>query len=1639
MKNRRGAVTTILAIGALILLGVTAIFSSLNLNKKQTTSSRAAESCIKQSCGSLSTNSNATYYSKWDDASGATKYYTINCAPANEALMGVGIYCKSQNGTGGGAQAVIPPASNGGSVYCEFLSLGECRQEGCSGGTCTKDGCASGTVQCKKTNTPPAANPPPAVVTTPAVNQNPPNWGVNKGDGCGSGQSGQGGNQNYQFGSCYQGARCVQCQHGGRWLAYNCFETDSSCAAGSADPVFCAYPSELKTCFNGTHKCCEGGMCIKEGNTGTPTIPLSECESSGAACSALTEYCGSSNGTCNPGDSLSSSSQICNSAIAAKCCVKPTAVPSPIPPSITCPNSTSGLGNVVLSDSNCYTCSYPGQTNPSLVQSGACPATSKDLLAPHDPAVPDVSAVNTQASAFTCPIDYSSPSGNKEIAGDCYFCSPGSEAILLNKGTCPVANTNPGCTQVNKPCTGVSDTNCCGLNICQATPDDNYCSTPPEPPSKKEACQEGFARCITRSTNGASLEVCRGGIFTSEKMCPGGCSVLMDGSISCAQFLANKTISQNVCSGKNENDCCGIGICAKKGWFTSELQCNACSGSLECSYVNSKGQCGDPNIKLLATEDKNKPVIRENRCYAYFDPSGTGGRWINVQQSICDGSGKKIDAGEIVTAAVSSEDQYNLRQEAFKAYQNNPNVGTGDKIFAGAMAAGDSLGYGWGWVSKGFNQLIGNVTNSKAGNTTAEQTSSFGNYYQANMAANAATLETTGKERTVDLWQATQTGLAGGLEYTNMLSFGLLNTVTGNSVEKAKEALLTNAYGDNKTELAAAQGAMAAGLDVTNTVALLVPVGKGIQGGGAALKNAGTNLAGKSSNVVVKAAANTLGGTGNILSTTGKVFQAASPETWAAGFIKNAPISTAVQATVAKTSAQVAQTAAAKTVNAAASAANTFLVGNPITKPVVNVVVVTSKVTTKVAETAFNLMVPRSALTYTEQEVFDLLARDLKLGLVDSKTALARLNNTYHIKFNNVAEADAFINKFSAGNIVDEATMKGLREAVVTAHPDVQTALADVHTQTNSSQTDLAAAQTQIAEKTAEIAKTPKKNLLVFNNPKYTEAQALLEKAKQAEAKALEDLASLEKRALEIRTQQFIVPPATFVDDPVGWIAAKLKGNKKTEPLAQKPATEVPVAKAPVEPVAPAKTAAKPVAEAPAVKAPATVADDAAVGAGKGGQPAAQAKAPVEPVAPAKTAAAPVKTAKPVEPVAPVKTAAKPVAVDPVKPAVQTNPVVLNPQPPVPVAKPKGFFARIQEGWESAFPKKPVKTTEPVAKPVEPVVKAQTQLQGKTTTYKVGQSNLASSDSYISRNHAEFIVDSRGNLAVHDISSTNGTWLWQQDRWVQVGVGGATPLKSGQVLLFGNSRFQVLTTQGGSVYLVNLTDLTSTFVKGPQGFSGWINDSLFGGANSTLEQARANIKRAAGEQVQAIKPKIRPSTSTNSTNLAKKAATEEIKSLTPRPVSDFYDKATGKWRVSEPYQPKYIRNDLIIDLADGFKRNTLQKDTIYNYAITDTGKIFAAPKFGKDVVAEQGVKHFQIAYEVLENRRLGSGIVRSGEIRVGSDGVIKVNLSSGTFSDYGEGIWGKRWAQNPANLDQLAVIIQGLFGITDKSKIVFLK
>ncbi len=300
MKSRRGEIATILTVAALVMFGVTALVSSLNLNKKQTTSSRAS-GCAANEC-----------------SGGGTL-----CVPVGTVYYGYKCCDKGKNP----AHPEWTWASNS-PVSVGGLNDPGCKQLSCSGNTTKKyyqkttssstnysdAGCSTVitktlTDYCKETG---GAN------VTPVPLSNPLNWGVDKGGGCGSG------GDNYQFGSCYQGKRCVQCQHGGQWLSYNCFENDSSC---TGDVVYCDQPWSVKTCANGAHKCCDAskGLCIKSGNkpaNGTENISVCLGTGADAVCDSPTEYCGGAGGSCNTGDSLVSPSKICDSAANKRCCLK---------------------------------------------------------------------------------------------------------------------------------------------------------------------------------------------------------------------------------------------------------------------------------------------------------------------------------------------------------------------------------------------------------------------------------------------------------------------------------------------------------------------------------------------------------------------------------------------------------------------------------------------------------------------------------------------------------------------------------------------------------------------------------------------------------------------------------------------------------------------------------------------------------------------------------------------------------------------------------------------------------------------------------------------------------------------------------------------------------------------------------------------------------------------------------------------------------------------------------------------------------------------------------------------------------------------------------------------------------------------
>jgi len=314
MKSRRGEVATILTIATLVVIGVTAIVSSFSLNKKQTTSSKAA--CSSHMCsggggtcvdvGTISSGYKCCDVGK--NPSHPTWTYA-SFSPTSVGCVG-DILCKQKS----------CDSPNGAKKYYQ--------KEGTTSVNYSDVDCGvritkALTDYCKETS---------GVNVTPAPGQNPPAWGTDKGKGCGTGENGD---PNYQFGACYQGRRCVQCQNVGVWYSYNCFETDSSC---TNDQVYCPSGWPKTQCANGEHKCCNDTVCLP-GNTvdGTPTTTKDACESSESQCNAArNEYCSEENDVCEDGDSLLSTvcgqqkKHCCEKTISATSC-ETTGNPKNIP------------------------------------------------------------------------------------------------------------------------------------------------------------------------------------------------------------------------------------------------------------------------------------------------------------------------------------------------------------------------------------------------------------------------------------------------------------------------------------------------------------------------------------------------------------------------------------------------------------------------------------------------------------------------------------------------------------------------------------------------------------------------------------------------------------------------------------------------------------------------------------------------------------------------------------------------------------------------------------------------------------------------------------------------------------------------------------------------------------------------------------------------------------------------------------------------------------------------------------------------------------------------------------------------------------------------------------------------------------
>lgn len=487
-----------------------------------------------------------------------------------------------------------------------------------------------------------------------------------------------------------------------------------------------------------------------------------------------------------------------------------------------------------------------------------------------------------------------------------------------------------------------------------------------------------------------------------------------------AQNQASKTDTNFGESCSQENSCCGpLSICTGSGLFGwGEKRCKQCA--IESEICN-QGKC-----ERQGCSEYGKIAIMNGKCYACFKPySDKLGEFIVIRDDVCQDklTNNKgiIESGELVTTAASSEDQYHLRQEAFNKYTHNPDIGTGSKIVADLMRFGDGLGHVWGSIGADLSKAAGDITGNKIGNSKTEATSSLGNYYVSNMEANAAA-EAQGKKRTVNIGQALAGGVAGGLDYANKMTLGVLNRVTLNSITKADQGLMNLAFGKESKEnyeRKAADAAKSAGIDLTNTVMLIVPVAKGVGGIGTVIKTGGVKLITRfPSSEIAVGLGEELKDIGSKVTTVGKVIEWTSPEHWAAPIIKSAPIETALEAMGAKALSTSAGIKAGQFVTNLAEKAP------GIAKAVSSV----KNVGTKVVD----VMIPRSALTYTPEEAAQFLARDIKLGLADDINAASRLTGKYHVSLNTADDVTKFTTSLKSELNKSPAMQKELAGTTVT-------------------------------------------------------------------------------------------------------------------------------------------------------------------------------------------------------------------------------------------------------------------------------------------------------------------------------------------------------------------------------------------------------------------------------------------------------------------------------------------------------------------------------------------------------------------------------------------------------------------------------
>jgi len=574
------------------------------------------------------------------------------------------------------------------------------------------------------------------------------------------------------------------------------------------------------------------------------------------------------------------------------------------------------------------------------------------------------------------------------------------------------------CKQNSQRCNNASDTSCCS-GYCVPSPYGYYCQSAAD---VAKGCTSLTIKC-----DGNYLMKCVNGAWVKEKLC-GSCQTTLLG-VKCVEtdtrgaVQTSSTINGSFCT-------------TRDGWpgtCTLSSNCNSIKSGIawdnnvtvcQSSGPPYYGCCGiKPNDDCF---QKGSVQVKGEKCFACYLTDKTPGKMIEVSSSSCQkialGQITSMNPAEIQLNAASTEDQYRLRQNAFDNYESLHNVPVGEKAAAWLMEQADSLTY---YTFGQLPKLFGGKAESSMGNYYVAQ-------YQAGVAAEAA-----GITRKVTVGQALTTGVIGGYQYANNMLLGLpdgaLNLVTGGRTRNWEANILTTLYGANEAA-AAAKTILQAGSDITNIVAILVPVGKGLSAAGGKMTTTATRLE-QAGQTGVRSAL--LRGGGRITSVAGEGFQIISPETWAAGFIKSAPVTTFLEQSavnlgrlrpVVAASTRVTEVAGSLTGKLATTFPRTF-----------EVISTAGKTTKTIGTKVVDLFLPRSALTYTPEEAAKYLVRDLDLGIVQPDDVVNRLAARYRQSFVNSNQINNFVNKLEDTGI-DEKLIPQIKNNIII---DLQQKLAE--------------------------------------------------------------------------------------------------------------------------------------------------------------------------------------------------------------------------------------------------------------------------------------------------------------------------------------------------------------------------------------------------------------------------------------------------------------------------------------------------------------------------------------------------------------------------------------------------------------------